>query len=152
MTKWRFILSSLLFFVSCAKAVTYQDPINPKSTFTVTAQTVILVDVERPAKRCVESDSYVCIKSHSFSLAIPKSRRSEWSFEGSRYKVVSKKEQGIFGKAYNYEVIKVSGALNFHLLYSRKDGVIAIREPSGNTLLPNEKCGILILDVSEGCN
>lgn len=148
----RFFLLNMLFLVGCAKAVTYQDLINHKSVFTVTTHGVVLADVERPATRCADSDPYVCIKSNSFSLAIPKRPLSKWAFEGSRYEVISKKEQGIFGKAYDYDVIKVSGALNFYLLYSKKDGVIAIREPSGNMLLPNEKCGILVQDVSGGCD
>jgi hypothetical protein len=149
----RKFLLSLLFLATGAQAVTYQDPLNPKSSFTVTAKSIILVDVEKPAKRCANSDPYICIKSESFSLAIPRSVPTpKWSFEGSQYEIIARYERGIYGRSYDYEVIRVSGVLNFHLLYSKRAGVIAIREPSGNTLLPDQECGILVQDESGGCD
>ena len=153
MIVWRVFFASLLCLATCAQAVTYQDPLNIKSSITIAEKSVILVDVEKPAKRCGSSDPYVCIKSQSFSLAVPKdSSISKWNFADSRYEVVAKNERGILGRLYSYDIVKVSGVLNLQFAYSRKEGVIAIREPSGNTLVPVEKCGILVQDTSGGCD
>ncbi|MCH7343571.1 hypothetical protein LZ017_09290 [Pelomonas sp. CA6] len=153
MIVWRVFFASALCLATCAQAVTYQDPLNAKSSITIADRSVILVDVEKPAKRCGSADPYVCIKSQPFSLAVPKdSSISKWDFAGSRYEIVSKNERMILGTLYSYDIVKVSGTLNLQFAYSRKEGIIAIKEPSGNTLLPVEKCGILVQDTSGGCN
>lgn len=149
----RVFFASLLCFATCAQAVTYQDPLNVKASITIADKSIILVDVEKPAKRCGSADPYVCIKSPSFSLAVPKdSSISKWDFAGSRYEIIAKNQRGILGRLYSYEIVKVSGVLNLQFAYSRKEGIVAIKEPSGNTLVPVEKCGILVQDTSGGCD
>lgn len=153
MIVWRIFFLSFLCLATCAQAVTYQDLLNANSSITIANESIILVDVERPAKRCGNADPYVCIKSQSFSLAVPKdSSLKKWEFSGSRYEIVAKNERAVLGRLYRYVIVRVSGDLNLQFVYSRKEGVIAIKDPSGNTLVPVEKCGILVQDTSGGCD
>lgn len=145
-----FALSVLVF--NPVRAATYQDLFNQKSVISVTDDAVILVDVERPATKCDLSEEFACIRSHSFTLAVPRNPSvKKWSFAGSHYEVVLGNEREILGAGYTYRVIKVVGVSNFLISYSRTRGVMAIKESSGNTLLLHEKCGLLVQDPSDGC-
>jgi hypothetical protein len=153
MTLLRLFVALSAIFLNPVQAATYQDLFDQESVITVTDDAVILVDVERPATRCSPSEEFACIRSEAFALAVPRDPSVKvWSFSGSHYEVMSEDEREILGVGHNYRAIRVTGVLNFLMSYSRARGVMAIKEPSGNTLLLHEKCGLLVQDPSDGCS
>ena len=138
----RLLLAFLLIGTFSAKAATYQDIFNPRSIVVISKNAVTLVDVEKPATSCAESEQFVCIRSQSLMLGISRdAAATKWSFAGSHYRVLGADERGVLGESFAYKTIKISGALNFQISYSRTRGILAIKEPTGNTLVLHEKCG-----------
>lgn len=140
--------------ISCnAWSATYQDIFNSRAAFSIGSDSITLVDVERPLTKCENNEEYVCIKSKTLSLAIPRdASKTQWVFSGSQYKIVGNSVTSHQGEAEEYQLIKVTGTYKFQLAYSRKRGVIAIKEPSGNTLLLQERCGMLAQATEGQCD
>lgn len=147
------LLLALFSLISCnAWSANYQDFFNSKASFSVQSDSITLVDVERPLERCANSEEYVCIKSKTLNLAVPRdASKNKWSFFGSQYRVLGTQVTSYQGEAEEYQIIKVTGTYNFQLAYSRKRGILAIKEPSGNTLLLQEKCGMLAQETEGQC-
>lgn len=136
-----------------AQPATYQDMFNSKASFSVEENSIMLVDVEHPLEKCSINDEFVCIKSRTLNLAIPReASRNKWSFLGGEYKILGRNSTFHQGEIEEYQIIKVTGVYKFQMAYSRRRGVLAIKEPSGNILLLQGRCGILVQESDGTCN
>ena len=145
-----FLLSAIGPLTASARSWVYYDIREPKNQFVLESKPdrSAWLDIGGSAEFCGGMDLYLCFKAGDFHFAVPKGfigKETEWTHDGTYYKVSGTSRRYILGRQYlTYFIERDLGAHRLRFLFTRDAGLIGITTVGANqgmVLILSKKCG-----------